>query len=125
MSIQGRNTRQKEAIRDSFMSSARPLTPEEVLRAAQQKVDGISMATVYRNLNSLVTESWLSPVDVPGESTRYEVAGKAHHHHFQCDACGKMFDMPGCAVPAKQKLPPGFRATRHELFLYGQCAECA
>ena len=124
MAIQGRNTRQKDAIRNSFMTSARPLSPEEVLKAAQQNVDGISMATVYRNLKVLISESWLSAVDVPGEATRYEVAGKAHHHHFQCDDCGKMFDMPGCTLSTAQKVPRGFRVTRHEFFLYGHCAEC-
>jgi Fur family ferric uptake transcriptional regulator len=120
-----RNTRQKDAIRTAFMGSNRPLSPEEVYSAAQKHVKGISMATVYRNLGLLVAESWLSTVEVPGDSARYEVAGKEHHHHFQCDWCGKMFDMPGCGIQTRHKLPRGFRVTRHEFFLYGHCAECA
>ena len=91
---------------------------------AQQQVEGISIATVYRNLTTLVEEKWLSPVEIPGESTRYEVAGKAHHHHFKCNDCGKLYDLPGCTIDAKPKLPHGFRVTSHEFFLYGRCAEC-
>ena len=122
--IQPRNTRQKEAIRSALVSADRPLSPEELLASAQQQVEGISMATVYRNLNVLVGEKWLSPVEIPGESTRYEVAGKGHHHHFKCNDCGKMYDLPGCALQTKPKLPQGFSMTGNEFFLYGRCAEC-
>ena len=122
--VNQRNTRQKEAIRSSLVHADRPLSPEELLAFAQKQVEGISMATVYRNLNILVGEKWISPVEIPGESTRYEVAGKGHHHHFKCNDCGKMYDLPGCTIDAKPKLPRGFSVTGHEFFVYGRCAEC-
>lgn len=124
MALESRNTRQKEAIRAAFTGADRPLSPEETLSYAQQQVDGISIATVYRNIVTLVDDKWLAPVEIPGESTRYEVAGKEHHHHFHCNECGKVFEMHGCDVPVKPKLPRGFRVTGHEFFVYGVCAEC-
>lgn len=124
MAIQLRNTRQKEAIRLAFLDADRPLSPEEILAYAQKRVKGISIATVYRNIGSLVDDKWLVSVDLPGESTRYEVAGKEHHHHFHCNSCGKVFEMEGCGVELKPKLPRGFRVTGHEFFVYGSCAEC-
>jgi Fur family ferric uptake transcriptional regulator len=120
-----RNTKQKDAIRAAFQAADRPLSPEETLQLAQEAVEGLSIATVYRNINMLVEEKWLEPVEVPGDSTRYEVAGKGHHHHFQCNTCGKLFELQGCGVDIKPRLPRGFRATSHELFLYGLCATCA
>lgn len=124
MPIQSRKTRQKDAIRAAFINADRPLSPDETLSYAQKEVEGISIATVYRNIGSLVEDKWLTPVEIPGESTRYEVAGKEHHHHFHCNECGKVFEMQGCGAPAKPKLPRGFRVTGHEFFLYGICAEC-
>jgi len=124
VTVQPRNTRQKEAIRTAFLSANRPLSPEETLGYAQQQVDGISIATVYRNIGALVDDGWLMPVEIPGESTRYEVAGKEHHHHFHCQSCRKVFEMQGCTIPIKPKLPTGFRVTGHEFFLYGVCADC-
>ncbi|QHN03284.1 transcriptional repressor [Granulicella sp. WH15] len=124
MTIQTRNTKQKEAIRAAFQAADRPLSPEETLSLAQEKVEGLSIATVYRNINQLTEEKWLTPVEVPGDSTRYEVAGKAHHHHFQCNTCGRLFELEGCGLEIKPKLPRGFRSTGHELFLYGLCAGC-
>lgn len=124
MTLQTRNTRQKSAIRDAFVAADRPLSPEEILSFAQERVEGLSIATVYRNIATLVKDNWLLPVDIPGEATRYEVAGKAHHHHFHCNSCGKVFELEGCEADIKPKVPRGFRATGHEFFLYGTCASC-
>ena len=120
-----RNTRQKQAIRDAFIEADRPLSPEEALAAAQHHYGTLGIATVYRNIKSLLAESWLEPVSLPGQATRYEVAGKAHHHHFHCRKCGRMYELGGCAGTVLPRPPRGFRVAGHELLLYGNCARCA
>ncbi len=124
LSIQSRQTRQKQAIREAFEAADRPLAPEEALSSAQGSVPRISLATVYRNINALVEDKWLVRVDLPGFPSRYEVAGKKHHHHFHCRECGKVFELAGCEVNTRPKLPRGFRATGHEFYLYGTCSTC-
>ncbi len=119
-----RNTRQKAAIREAFEHAGRPLSTDEVLGIAQTAVDGLGIATVYRNIKALVDEQWLMVVELPGEAPRYEIAGKAHHHHFRCDKCGRVFELHGC-VPAIEALAaPGFLVRTHEVVLYGICVEC-
>ena len=120
-----RNTRQKQAIRNAFTEADRPLSPDEALGYAKTDVPRVSLATVYRNITSLVEKGWLTRVDLPGQPSRYEVAGKKHHHHFHCNDCGKVFELGECEGLPKAKLPRGFRATGHEIFLYGSCADCA
>jgi Fur family ferric uptake transcriptional regulator len=117
-------TSQRTAIREAILEAARPLSPDEVLEGAQRHHAGLGKATVYRNIQSLVEEGWLVPVEIPGDSTRYEVAGKEHHHHFQCNQCKRLYEMDGC-LPFKPKLPRGFRVTGHEFFLYGLCSQCS
>lgn len=124
MPVVPRNTKQKEAIRAAFLEADRPLSPDETLAIAQAEVSGLSIATVYRNIVSLVEEKWLTTVELPGEAKRYEVAGKEHHHHFRCNDCGKVFELQGCTVNIKPQLPRGFRASGHDFFIYGTCAEC-
>jgi Fur family transcriptional regulator, ferric uptake regulator len=119
-----RNTKQKNAIRTAFVETGRPLSPEEVLSYAQRSVRDLSIATVYRNLKAMVEEGWLIAVQFPGESPRYEISGKAHHHHFRCDDCGKVYELEGCSPQLKTKLPRGFRAIHHNILLYGICAAC-
>jgi Fur family ferric uptake transcriptional regulator len=123
--IHTRNTRQKDAIRKAFLDADRPLSPEEVMAFAQKESDAPSIATVYRNINGLVEDEWLAPVQIPGYPTRYEVAGKAHHHHFQCNDCGAVHELEGCHVPNKPKLPRGFKYINHEFFVYGICSTCS
>lgn len=120
-----RNTRQKQAIRDAFLEADRPLSPDEALAAAQRRYEALGIATVYRNIKALVDEGWLDTVSVPGEATRYEVAGKAHHHHFHCRICGRMFELGACRGTVMPRAPRGFRVSGHELMLFGSCDRCA
>jgi Fur family transcriptional regulator, ferric uptake regulator len=119
-----RNTKQKNAIRKAFVETGRALSPEEVLAYAQRSVPDLSVATIYRNLKNMMETGWLVTVQLPGEPPRYELSGKAHHHHFWCNDCGKVYELEGCIPRVKTKLPRGFRALHHELLLYGTCAAC-
>jgi len=119
-----RNTRQRTAIREAIESTGRPMSPEEILAAAQQRASGLGAATVYRNIKSLLEEGWLVSVELPGQPQRYELAGKDHHHHFHCQACGRVFELQGCVDGFRQLLPRGFRVTGHQLLLYGECRAC-
>jgi Fur family ferric uptake transcriptional regulator len=120
-----RKTEQRTAIRKAFGRVDRPLSVQEVLGLAQEHVPGLGIATVYRNLKALVEEGWLAMVDMPGQAARYERAELDHHHHFQCEACDRVFDIPGCAEHVyHHNTPAGFVVNRHEVMLYGLCADC-
>jgi Fur family ferric uptake transcriptional regulator len=120
-----RNTRQRAAIREAIAQAGRPLLPQEVLDAAQAGAPGLSIATVYRNLRTLLDEGELRSVMLPGENARYELAGGGHHHHFQCLRCQRVFEVEACPGNLAALAPPGFRVEDHDLTLYGRCAECA
>ncbi len=120
-----RNTKQRETIRQVIEDEDRPLSPQEILDSAQQEIPGLGQATVYRTIKLGVEEGWLQTVALPGEPDRYEPAGKDHHHHFECIACGRVFDIEGCPPGIKTLLPKGFTLTRHEIMLYGLCDACA
>lgn len=120
-----RNTPQRRAIRNAIDHAGRPLDAHEVLAAAQDDADKLGLATVYRTLKLGVEEGWLTPVDLPNAPTRYEMAGKKHHHHFECRSCSKVFEVHGCPGNLKPLIPDGFTLEDHEVILYGLCAECA
>ena len=122
-----RSTRQRTAIRAVIDAAGRPLTPQEVLEGAREHVTAIGIATVYRNLKLLLDESAIQVVSLPGENPRYESAHPAHdhHHHFHCRTCDRVFDVPGCPGSMENLAPGGFVVERHELTLYGTCADCS
>lgn len=119
-----RDTRQRRAIREVIMVLARPLHPMEILTEAQKSVPRMGLATVYRNVRMLVDEGFLREVLIPGDSPRYEQAGKGHHHHFYCFRCGRVSEIAGCRPEVNTLVPPGFVQEFHELTFYGACADC-
>ena len=119
-----RSTRQRAAIRAAIERAQRPLSPQEVLTAAQADVPALGMATVYRNLKLLLEASEITSVNLPGDSARYEASQQAHHHHFQCTACERVFDVHQCPGDLARLAPQGFTVEHHELTLYGRCSEC-
>lgn len=99
---------------------------DEVLEGARREAPSLGTATVYRALKAGIEGGWLVEVRLPGErSIAYELAGKSHHHHFECRSCGRVFDVEGCPGHLKQLIPPGFVMEDHELVLYGRCESCA
>ncbi len=120
-----RSTKQRTAISEAIAHAQRPLTPQEVLESARESVEGLGLATVYRNIKALVEEGSVQVVHLPGESPRYESSAHDHHHHFQCMVCSRVFDVHECPGDLRDLAPKGFTVERHELTLYGRCADCA
>ncbi len=122
-----RQTKQRSVVQRLFEQAQRPLSPGEVLEQARGELRAISLATIYRTLKTLLDSGEIVPVSLPGLPDRYETRGCAdhHHHHFHCDDCGRVFDIPGCGLHADVDVLPGFSVKRHEVVLYGACRECA
>lgn len=119
-----RSTRQRTAIRDAIAAASRPLLAQEVLAGARAEVPALGIATVYRNLKLMVDDGELQAVLLPGENPRYELTGHAHHHHFQCTRCQRVFDVHACPGDLGRLAPAGFTVEGHDLTLYGRCVDC-
>lgn len=119
-----RSTVQRTAIRDALKCAGRPLLAQEVLDIACASVPRIGIATIYRNLKTMVDEGLLRQVILPGENPRFELSGHGHHHHFQCNKCQKVFDIHSCPANLASLAPKGFRVEDHDLTLYGLCKDC-
>jgi len=119
-----RKTNQRNAIQEVFLKADRPLGIDEILEAGRRTVGSLNQATVYRNLKLLVQNGWLKRINTPELGTLYEIAGKEHHHHFQCRSCDRLFEISGCAFNEGSLTPPGFVTEEHEVYLFGICAAC-
>ncbi|WP_027481622.1 Fur family transcriptional regulator [Deinococcus pimensis] len=120
-----RQTRQREAIFEVLRDAAGPLSVPEVLSRAQERLPGLGTATVYRTLKLLQEDGRVRALTLDGES-RFESAGRGHHHHFACRECGGVFDLDLCpvALPSGTVYPGGFVVEAHEVTLYGRCPGC-
>ncbi|HNX32229.1 MAG TPA: Fur family transcriptional regulator [Holophaga sp.] len=121
-----RVTPQRQAILQVLDDSDRPLNVEEILSRMAGYRSGIP--TVYRNLQQFAAQGWVEPIVGPDQVMRFvRCQSPGHHHHVQCEKCGRMVEVEGCAI--KQVLESleaqsGFRITRHQLQLFGLCPRC-
>ena len=120
-------TRQREEIARVIHEASGPLTVGEILERAQREVPGMGLVTVYRTVKLLKEAEQVRSVILPTGETRYEPAGRGHHHHFHCRACDEVFDLAGCPVriPSDREISPGFHVESHDLTFYGTCPECS
>ena len=117
-----RQTSHLVRIKDTIAKAQGPLTVDEIRDHLRDT--GVGIATVYRVVNLGVEEGWLRRVQISAGPARYETADLEHHHHFECDACGQVFDIEGCPGGLGRLVPAGFRMSSHEIVIRGRCAAC-
>ena len=119
-----RNTRQRGAILEVLELEDRPLSPQEILQKAKNKIPKLGIATVYRTIKDFLHAGKLNEIVLPGESQRYEIKTDHHHHHFWCRICDRAFVIKGCPGTLNFHPPKGFKTESHEVTFKGICSEC-
>lgn len=102
-------------------------TADEVFLAVRQDLPDISLATVYKSLETLVGCGLAVKLTYAEESTRYD--GRTDpHHHARCLACGRVTDIPGQItrgeIDSLREQQSGFTVTGYRLELSGYCSRC-
>jgi Fur family iron response transcriptional regulator len=103
-----RPTRQRLALARLLLENGdRHITAEQLHGEAAGAAIRVSLATVYNTLHQFTDAGLLREVVVePGRS--YFDTNTADHHHFFCEATGKLQDIPGRdVVISGYPLPPG------------------
>ncbi|NTW28440.1 MAG: transcriptional repressor [Coriobacteriia bacterium] len=124
----GRATSQRRAIVEVAESLKGAFTVSELAEAVRRHDCAMGTATVYRAVTALEASGWLERVGQRGESALFArcLAEDDHHHHLVCDGCGRVSatqcPLPGGSTAASTQ--DGFVITRHEVTLYGLCADC-
>jgi Fur family iron response transcriptional regulator len=102
-----RPTRQRLALARLLLENGeRHITAEQLHAEAAGSAIQVSLATVYNTLHQFTDAGLLREVVVePGRS--YFDTNTADHHHFFCEATGKLQDIPGAEVVVSgYPLPP-------------------
>lgn len=118
----------RDALRTIF------LQPEHQAWTLDELVDGVRSAigsgdysTVFRAVGVFEQEGLIDRVDLGDGLARYETR-RGHHEHVRCDTCGRVAEVPGCAletVGREIEAATGFRLKGHSLVFSGTCPDCA
>jgi Fur family transcriptional regulator, peroxide stress response regulator len=101
-------------------------TAAQVWEALLRELPHLSLGTVYRNLEVLVSDGVVAEVPWAGGGVRYDGNLKPHHH-FICESCGKIDDLHLQAPPElarKLRRSRGRTARRIRIEFYGLCESC-
>ena len=123
-----RYTDQRAAVFRLVSRSRVHPTAEDVFLSVRTEVPGISLATVYKSLETLVSCGLAKKLNPAEGSARF--CGRTEpHHHARCLACGSVSDVAGELAPeelaALRLQTNGFHLVSYELELTGYCSDCA
>lgn len=111
----------------------RHLTVEEIYDCIRGQFPRIGLATVYRNIQLLLSLNLIESINLGDGCTRYEIgklkAGmeEHRHHHLICKECGKVISFRDDLLEEledKIYKTVSFQVVDHEVKLYGYCEHC-
>ena len=121
-----RFTDQRAAVYRFLRSTEEHPSADDVFTSVRAVIPDISLATVYKSLETLVSCGLASKLTYGDGSARYD--GRTDPHpHARCLSCGQVQDLPGQldhgALPGLGELP-GFTVEGLRVELVGICGDC-
>ncbi|HSL71504.1 MAG TPA: transcriptional repressor [Longimicrobiales bacterium] len=121
-----RYTEQRAAVYRYLLSTDSHPTADDVFTQVRHEIPDISLATVYKSLETLVGCGLAVKLTYGDGSARYD--GRTDpHHHARCLACDSVIDVPGRlerSVLDGLEAGAGFSVEGYRLELIGYCVRC-
>jgi Fur family transcriptional regulator, peroxide stress response regulator len=121
-----RLTEQRSAVYRCLLATSDHPSADDLFTTVRRVIPDISLATVYKSLETLVSCGLASKLTYGDGSARYD--GRTDPHpHARCLSCSKVLDVPGrvdsSAFAGLGELP-GFSVEGYRVELIGICADC-
>jgi Fur family transcriptional regulator, peroxide stress response regulator len=120
-------THQRTIIYEALFSMPGHPSPEEVYERVREQIPSISLATVYKTINTFLETGIVHEASLHHGSIRLD-SNLEPHHHMVCTKCKAIFDLdPEAIGPVLMKgaLPNGFQVQRLSVEVLGLCERCA
>lgn len=122
-----RYTEQRAAVYRFLMGTESHPTADDVFTSVRHDIPDISLATVYKSLETLVSCGLAIKLTYGDGSARYD--GRTdQHHHARCLRCGRVTDVPSTldagALAGQLEPSPDFIVEGYRLELVGYCSDC-
>ncbi|MDR1066597.1 MAG: transcriptional repressor [Clostridiales bacterium] len=120
-------TPQRLAIYEMLSNTRQHPSAESIYRALCETHPSMSLATVYKTLDTLKNTGLIQEINVGEDSFRYD-ANRRPHPHIICVSCHSVHDLP--MFDALERLREEARAVTdfeeltEQLYFYGICPMC-
>jgi Fur family transcriptional regulator, peroxide stress response regulator len=121
-----RFTEQRAAVYRFLCGTLEHPTADEVFTAVRGQITDISLATVYKALETLVSCNLATKLTYGDGSARYD-ARTDEHFHARCLSCGAVRDVQASSIAGSlPDITPddGFRVEGYRLEVVGYCRSC-
>ncbi|MDY0405202.1 Fur family transcriptional regulator [Virgibacillus sp. 179-BFC.A HS] len=119
-----KTTGRRKDILSFFAEADGYRTARDLIQYMEQRHDGISFDTIYRNLHLFVEMGILETTELDGEKHFQIACAQHHHHHFICKCCGKTKEVDICPMKNVDSMLPGCIIENHKFEIYGICPQC-
>jgi len=122
-------TTQRELIFKTLFEYDNHFTPEDLhnLIKKNHPETKIGITTVYRTLNLLEENKFVTSISFGVQGKKYEFGSKPHHDHLICIKCGMIEEFEDETIEKLQEKIAkmrGFKMTEHVMQLYCICKNC-
>lgn len=122
-----RMTKQRKVILDELRKVTIHPTADQIYEAVRKRMPGISLGTVYRNLDLLSRTGTIRRIDQSGSPMRYD-GDLTTHSHICCMKCGRIDDIRDLPLEKgfreEEIKETGYKLIKMKIELAGLCPEC-
>lgn len=123
-----RMTHQREVILDELKRTRTHPTADELYTRVKKRLPRISLATVYRNLETLSNAGLVSKLEITGRQKRFDW-NQEPHDHIICTICQRIDDIipPMSGLGQLSDIPSdrhGYQLTGWRVEFFGICPDC-
>lgn len=120
-------TPQRLAILSILHKTDKHPTAESIYNSLLVTNPSISLATVYKTLDSFKKANLVQELNFGEDSFRYD-ARCDEHMHIVCNSCNEIFDLAitpfVTSLSAEMELSTGFKIDHKQFYFYGVCKNC-
>lgn len=119
-------TNQRRTIIEELKNLKSHPTADELYRVVKRRIPGISLGTIYRNLEMLSGSGIIQKIEVPGTAKRFD-GNAENHYHMRCMYCGVVVDIhtrPLVDIGSISGDLDGHQIVEYRLELIGICRAC-
>lgn len=121
-----RMTNQRELILQELKKSKKHLTADQLYERVKKSMPRISLATVYRNLETLSDAGLIAKLEISGRQKRFDF-DVSDHDHIYCVQCHRVDNI----ILDRAMIPPqhfssrqGYTITGMRVEFAGVCPDC-
>ncbi len=105
-----------------FQKGGHP-TVEEIFCALSPVIPSLSKVTIYNTLHTFLEAGLVRVVEIDDAQMRYDITVE-DHGHFQCVACGTIYNFPVNIDPVYIEGLNQFKITQKNVYFKGLCPNC-